>query len=134
MFVGWYSGAARPSCEVPLAVRGTIWYGQNALVATSAWLAWTYPQRRTRGRMLALFVSNLAITSVVRPLLLAPYPGIGTAALWLSVLTVGILLAILTVAALRLRPTHPIAALLLLPCIAWQLYVAALNVALAVAN
>jgi benzodiazapine receptor len=82
----------------------------------------------------ALFVSNLAITSVIRPLLLALYPSIGTAALWLSVITVGVLLGILIGSAVRLRGTHPLSALLLVPCVGWQLYVAALNAALAVAN
>jgi tryptophan-rich sensory protein len=50
LFIGWYSEADRPSWEVPLTVRGAVWYAQNALVATSAWLVWTYPQRGIRAR------------------------------------------------------------------------------------
>ncbi|MDQ4138513.1 MAG: tryptophan-rich sensory protein [Actinomycetota bacterium] len=133
-FIGWYGEADRPAWELPLTVRGGVWYVQNALVATSAWLVWTYPRRGVRGRALALFAGNLVLTSIVRPLLLALYPVLGTPALWLSVVAVGVLLVLLTVVAVRLRGTHPLAAGLLVPCILWQLYLAALNVALASAN
>jgi translocator protein len=133
-FTTWYENAPKPAWELPLAVRTTVWYLESVAIATAAWLIWTYPQPGHRTHAVALFAGNLALTAVARPVLLASFPAIGTAALWLSVVATGVLVAILGTAAVKLRSTHRVARLLLLPCIVWAAYVCTVNLARAFLN
>ncbi len=133
-FSMWYESAPKPAWELPLAVRSTVWYLENVVIAAAVWLIWTYPQPGLRSRALALFAGNLALTAVARPTLLALFPAIGTSALWLSVVATGVLITILATAAVKLRSTHRVAAMLLVPCIVWTGYVCTVNLARAFLN
>jgi benzodiazapine receptor len=133
-FMDSYDTVQGPWWELPLAVRSTVWYVEGLLVSTAAWLLWTYPQPGIRRNTLALFAANLVLGAIARPSLLALFPAIGSAALWLSVIAVWVLFALLTIAAVRLRRSHRVSALLLVPCIVWVGYVGAVNASLALLN
>ncbi|MFC0680799.1 TspO/MBR family protein [Lysobacter korlensis] len=124
---GWYADGNRLWWELPMPVRSTVWYAEVLLVSVAAWLLWMYPQPGLRARAIALLSGNLLLAAIVRPVLLGLVAGQGTQALWLVVVTVTVLAGVLTVAAVLLSRTHRVSSLLMIPCVLWALYVAAVN-------
>ena len=112
-----------------MSVRSTIWYLEVLLVAAAGWLLWSYPQPGLRRRATALVLGNLLLAGVARPLLLSLVRDQGALALWLLAGVMTLLCGILAFAAVALRRTHRISAMLIVPCIVWTLYVAAVYLA-----
>lgn len=125
---GWHADAVPLPWELHMSVRSTIWYAEVLLVSVAAWMLWVYPQPGLRKRGIALAAGNLVLAAIVRPILLALVPELGDTVLWLLVVTMSVLAGILGVAAAALARTHRVSSLLMIPCLLWALYIAALNV------
>ncbi len=117
-FPEWYPALRKPSWTAPDWVFGPVWTLLYALIASAGWLAW----REGRSRAgTPLFLSQLAL-NVAWPWLF--FAG-QRPALALAVLSALLLLLFVTIAVFW--RTSRLAALLLVPYLAWLGYAAALN-------
>ena len=117
----WYAGLHKPAWNPPNRLFAPVWTLLYAVMAVAAWLVW-----RDVGlsREVALFVVQLALNAAWTWLFFGlKRPGLAFAdivALWLAILAT--LVAFWSV--------RPLAALLLVPYLAWVTFAAALNGAL----
>lgn len=128
---GWYAAAEKPLWTPPNIVFGPVWTALYLMMAVAAWLVW---RRRhgvdVRPALLAYFV-QLLLNAFWTPVFFGLYPLIGVAALWLAfAIIVALFLAVLFTL-LRFWPIHRFAAVLLMPYLAWIVYAASLNAAIA---
>ena len=117
----WYPSLDRPSWRPPDEAFGPVWTALYAGNAVSAWLVWRAGPREARPA-LTLYGAQLALNAAW-PLLFfgLKRPGLALveiALLWVAIVT--------TVAAFARR--HRVAALLLVPYLAWVTLAMALNV------
>ena len=121
----WYVELPKPSWNPPNAIFGPVWTVLYALMAIAAWLVWRTRDQGDVGAALVLFAAQLALNvmwSVVffglrRPAAAA----LVIALLWLAIAA--------TIYAFAVHAA--LAALLLLPYLAWVSFATALNVAIA---
>jgi len=117
----WYATLAKPSWTPPNWVFGPAWTTLYVLMAVAAWLVWR--RRRlvaVRGALIAWWAQlalNLLWTMLFFGLRQPLWGLIEIAALWIAIA--------ITIA--LFHRVRPLAALLLLPYIAWVSYAASLN-------
>lgn len=125
---GWYQQLARPSWAPPDWVFGPVWTTLYLMMAIGAWLIWRQGGFAAARWPLSLYFIQLALNSlwsVVFFAMQSPWLASGEIILlWLAIAA--------TIAAFFKRST--IAAILLVPYLAWVTYAAALNVAIASLN
>ncbi|SDF36758.1 TspO and MBR related proteins [Lentzea fradiae] len=120
-----YSGLRQPSWAPPSWLFGPVWTVLYGLIALSGWLAWRGNARR---RELTLYGANLVLNAFWTPL----FFGLG----WFWPAFAEIVLLWLTVVALVVvfwRHSR-VAALLLVPYLAWVSFAGALNFSIATLN
>lgn len=120
----WYSGLAKPAWTPPNAVFGPVWSVLYLLMGISAWMVWRSGPRREAVRPLAVFGLQLLLNAAWSGLFFGWRSP--AAALADIVLLWGAIAA--TIVLFRRR--SPPAALLMLPCLAWVTFAAALNLAI----
>ena len=116
----WYPSLDRPSWRPPDEAFGPVWTALYAGNAVSAWLVWRAGPREARPA-LTLYGAQLALNAAW-PLLFFGLRRPGLALVEIAVLWVAI---VATVAAFARR--HRVAALLLVPYLAWVTFAMALN-------
>src|SRR4051812_49596581 len=116
----WYPSLDRPSWRPPDEVFGPVWTVLYAGNAVSAWLVWRANPQGSRPA-LVLYGAQLALNAAW-PLLFFGLRRPGLALVEIALLWVAI---VATVAAFARR--HRVAALLLLPYLAWVTFALALN-------
>jgi len=122
----WYDALQKPAWNPPAWVFGPVWTALYALQAVAAWLVaragWDTPGVRTalglHGLQLALQVAWSGAFFALR----SPAAGVGV------ILAIVVAFALTAAAFRRVRP---LAAALMLPTLAWVLFAAALNLAIA---
>ncbi len=124
----WFAALEKPSLYPPPALFGIVWSVLYALMGLAAALVVTARGARLRRVALIAFAVQLALNLAWSPLFFAAHQI--TAALVLLVL-----LDIAVIAAIVLfRAVRPLAALLLLPYLAWILFATVLNWQFLMAN
>jgi benzodiazapine receptor len=117
----FYAELERPSWAPPAWLFGPVWTALYAAMGVAAWLVWRRPKSELRRMALTLFVAQLAANVLWSWLFFAWRLGAWSFAevvlLWLLILAT-------IVAFYRVRP---IAAMLLVPYLAWVGFASALN-------
>ena len=118
---GWYATLAKPSWTPPNWVFGPAWSTLYVLMAVAAWLVWRRRRRvEVRGALLAWWVQlalNLLWTMLFFGLRQPVWGLIEIVALWIAIA--------ITIA--LFHRVRPLAALLLVPYIAWVSFAISLN-------
>lgn len=125
---GWYADADKAPWSPPNVVFGPVWTALYVMMAVAAWLVW---RRRHEGDVrpaLAAYFVQLALNAAWTPVFFALYPVIGIAALWIAFGIIVILIAAVLFTILRFWPFSRLAAVLLMPYLAWLAYASSLNV------
>ncbi len=120
----WYPTLVKPSFNPPNWVFGPVWTTLYVLMAIAAWRVWRTTDRDTARGPLALFVLQLAVNlgwSVA-------FFGLRDIGLAVAVIIALDLLVLMT--ALAFRRIDRLAALLLLPYLAWIAFATVLTIAL----
>ena len=120
----WYSGLVKPSFHPPDEVFGPVWTVLYILMGVAAWRVWRSADRDTTRGPLTLFALQLAINlgwSVVF---------FGLQKIASAVATIVVLDVAVLVTMLAFRAVDQVAALLMLPYVAWVAFATVLNVAI----
>jgi len=120
----WYADLIKPAFTPPDVVFGPIWTVLYILMALAAWRVWRGADWQATHGPLTLFALQLALNLGWSAVFFG-YQKIGAAVATIIVLDVAVL-----VTTLAFRTVDRMAALLMLPYLAWMLYATALNVAI----
>lgn len=120
----FYNGLVRPGWAPPAWVFAPVWTVLYAVIGIAAWLVWRARGFRSGAAALSLFAVQLAANALWTWLFFAWRQG-GLAFVEILVLWVLILSTIIA-----FRRIRPVAALLLVPYLAWVGYACALNLSL----
>jgi tryptophan-rich sensory protein len=125
---GWYAGLDKPWFNPPNWVFGPVWTTLYVLMAIALYLVWTAKVKTDKTRVYWLFGIQLLLNaswSIVFFGLHAP---------WLAVFVIVALLVTLIATAYEFSKSSQWAGVLLFPYIAWVLFAALLNIAVAFLN
>ena len=120
----WYSTLAKPSFNPPNWIFGPVWTTLYIMMGVAAWRVWRATDRDTARGPLAVFALQLAVNlgwSVA-------FFGLRDPGLAVAVILVLDLLALVT--ALMFRRIDGLAAMLLVPYLAWISFATILNIAI----
>jgi translocator protein len=120
----WYADLAKPSFTPPDRVFGVVWTALYVLMAIAAWRVWRVADRDTRRGPLTLFALQLALT-LGWTVVFFGLQKIGAALATIVVLDVGVV-----VTTLAFRPIDRWAGLLMVPYLAWVVFVTVLTIAI----
>lgn len=122
---GWYADADKPWFTPPNGVFGPVWTALYAAMAVAAWLVWRAPLSRARSAALALWWLQLVVNLAWTPVFFA------LEWLWPAVAVILLLDVLVAATLIASRPVSRIAALLLLPYLAWVVFATGLTVGVA---
>ena len=117
----WYATLAKPWFNPPNWIFAPVWTALYVMMAVSAWLVW---RRGASGADRALFVIQLALNIAWSQLFF------GLHRVDLALIDIVLLLAAIAAAALSFRTRSAVAALLLVPYLAWVSFATVLNFAI----
>lgn len=117
----FYGQLAKPSWAPPPSVFGPVWSLLYGLMAVAAWLVWREQGAAGRTRALGLFLAQLAANALWSWLFFSWHQG---AFAFADVL---LLLALVVATAATFWPISRLAAVLLLPYVAWVSFASALT-------
>src|SRR5262245_10730868 len=120
----WYDGLAKPSFTPPNEVFAPVWTVLYVLIGIAAWRVWRVADRDTARGPLTLFALQLALNLGWTVVFFGLHK-IGSAVAIIVVLHVGILVTVLA-----FRTIDGLAALLMLPYLAWTAFATVLTVAI----
>lgn len=117
----WYAGLAKPSFNPPNWMFAPVWTALYLMMAIAAWLVW----RRGNGRTpLLLFALQLVLNSAWSLLFF------GLHRVDLALVDIVLLLAAIVATATAFRASSAVAAILLVPYLAWVSFATMLNFAI----
>jgi len=120
----WYAGLVKPSFNPPDEVFGPVWTVLYVLMGVAAWRVWRSADRDTTRGPLTLFALQLAINLGWTVVFFGLHK-IASAVATIVVLDVAVLVTMLA-----FRAVDRVAALLMLPYVAWVAFATVLNVAI----
>ena len=120
----WYASLAKPSWNPPNWIFGPVWTVLYAMIGVAGWRLWTRRAASAGMRALQAFAAQLALNFAWTP----AFFGLQRPGLALAVI-VALLGAIAATIALSWR-TDRVAAVLLMPYMAWVSFATALNAAI----
>jgi tryptophan-rich sensory protein len=125
---GWYQTLEKPTFTPPDWVFGPVWTALYLMMAIAAWLVWRKHGFAAAAGPLGLFLAQLALNTLWSFLFFAMRSP------WLAACEILLLwpAIVATIAAFQRRSS--LAAILLVPYLAWVTYAAALNVSIARMN
>jgi benzodiazapine receptor len=132
--LGWYATAQKSPLFIPFWLTSSLWTVLQVMVAVAAWLVWRERQRRRVSGALSLYVTQLALIAMWRPVLLSLYPKLGETALLLAVVIMVLLILTMITMVREFWHVNRAAALMLVPYLLWALYALHANIALIVLN
>lgn len=124
----WYAGLAKPSFTPPNAVFGPAWTVLYLMMASAAWLVSRSIESPARRTALIWFVIQLVFNALWSP----AFFGLEAPRLGLAVIVALVVSLAITVAVFW--RIDRVAALLLVPYLAWVCYATALNTAIVALN
>ena len=122
----FYAQLAKPSWAPPASVFGPVWSALYVLMGIAAWLVWRSPGDRTTA--LVLFGAQLAANALWSWLFFAWHRGA------MAAIEVLVLLALIVATTAAFWRISRLAALLMLPYLAWVTFASALTWAVWLAN
>jgi len=120
----WYAGLVKPSFNPPDEVFGPVWTVLYILMGVAAWRVWRSADSDTTRGPLTLFALQLAINLGWTVVFFGLHK-IASAVATIVVLDVAVLVTMLA-----FRAVDRVAALLMLPYVAWVAFATVLNVAI----
>ncbi len=137
--LGWYADVTKVPWNPPNWLFGPAWTLLYFCVAVAGFLIWRagFVGGGTHNRArpaLAVFIAQLALNAAWTPVFFAGYPAVGAIAWWIAL---GIMTALIGCVAWLIvlaRRWSRIAALILLPYLAWLCFAASLNLGIIVLN
>ncbi|MFT4030262.1 MAG: TspO/MBR family protein [Protaetiibacter sp.] len=129
---GWYADAEKAAWNPPDAVFGPVWTALYLVMAVAAWLVWRRRHEAEVRPALLAYLVQLVLNAAWTPVFFALYPAWRVAALWIAFGIIVALAAAVLVTILRFWPVHSVAAVLLMPYLAWVVFASSLNLAIAV--
>jgi translocator protein len=133
-YFGWYADAVKASWTVSPWVSGSLWTVLNLGMSVAAWLVWLERRHAPVSSALSLWGTQLLLNALWRPTLFSLYPALGSTALWLGAVILVLMALTVAAALVEFRRINRAAGWLLVPYLAWILYILSLNVALIVLN
>ena len=118
---GFYGQLAQPSWAPPAWLFGPVWSVLFLFMAVSAWLVWREHGLRAAGPALKLYVAQLVANALWTWLFFAWRQGA------LALTEIALLWLLIAGTILAFWPLHRLAALLLVPYLAWVSFAAFLN-------
>ena len=119
----WYERLRKPSWRPPNRVFAPVWTVLYLMIAVAGWLVWRDAGFANAGLPLAAYALQLILNGAWTPLFFGLHrPDLGfvdIVLVWLSIVATIVLF----------YPIHVVAALLLMPYLAWVTFAAALNFA-----
>jgi tryptophan-rich sensory protein len=119
----WYERLNKPSWRPPNWLFAPAWTVLYLMIAVAGWLVWRQAGLAGAGLALAVYAVQLMLNAAWSPLFFGLHrPDLGFVdiiLLWMSILTTIVLFG----------PIHSVAALLLVPYLAWVTFAGALNFA-----
>jgi benzodiazapine receptor len=131
---GWYATAEKSPLALPPWATSTMWVVVHILVSVAAWLVWRERKRRRVTGALSLYVTQLVLNAMWRPVLLALYPRIGETAIWLAAVIMTLLIITVITMIREFWYIHRGAAIALFPYLLWGIYALSNNIFLGVLN
>lgn len=131
---GWFEQASQAPWQPPDWLFSPVWTALYLVMGVAAWLVWRERRRVNARPALWVFVIQLVLNSIWSPLFFAGFPIWGTAALWAAMVLIVVLIVMIAVTIRLFWPISRLAAILLLPYIAWVLYASTLNFYVALMN
>ncbi len=131
---GWYATARKSPLVLPWWATTTFWTTVQILTSVSAWLVWRERRRRRVTGALSLYVTQLVLNALWRPVLIGLTPRLGETAIWLAAVIMALL--ILTVITMIREFWHISrgASVMLVPYLGWAVYALSNNIFLGVLN
>jgi benzodiazapine receptor len=133
-YFGWYAQAEKAPWAVAPWVSGSIWSLLHIAMSVAAWLVWLERRNRHTSGALSLYGTQLLLNALWRPVLFMFYPRFGDPAIWLAAAILVLMIVTVSAAYVEFRRVSKVAALLVLPYLAWLGYILSLNIALGVLN
>lgn len=125
----WYAGLAKPSFTPPNAVFPVVWTILYVMMGVAAWRAW-----RSDGELFLWRTALLAYAVQLVLNVLWPLAFFGAENPLGGLIVIVVLLAAIAATILAFRRLDTIAALLLVPYLAWTLFATVLNAAILALN
>lgn len=120
-----YEGLRTPSWAPPSWLFGPVWTALYVMIALSGWLFW---KRHGASRELVLFAVQLVLNAAWTPLFFA------AGRYGLALVDIVALLVVVVALIVAFGRKHRVAALLLVPYLAWVAFATALNTSIAILN
>lgn len=120
----WYPTIAKPSWTPPSWLFGPVWTALYAAMGVAAWRVWRIGGIRAASGALGLFVVQLAVNGLWSPIFFAWHR------LGLATLDIGLLWLLILATIAAFRRHDRVAALLLVPYLAWVTFASALTFAI----
>jgi tryptophan-rich sensory protein len=131
---GWYADASKSPLVLPVWAATSFWTIVHILTSVAAWIIWRERHRRRVTGALSLYITQLVLNTMWRPVLLALTPELGELAVWLAaVIMVLLIVTVITMIREAWHISRP-AALMLLPYLVWAMYALSNNIFLGVLN
>lgn len=131
---GWYAEAKKSPIVLPFWAASSFWTIVHILTSVAAWLIWRERHRRRVSGALSLYVTQLVLNALWRPVLLALYTRLGETAIWLAAVIMSLLIITVVTMIREFWHIHRAAALMLIPYLVWALYALSHNIFLGVLN
>lgn len=131
---GWYEQAQKAPWNPPDWLFSPVWSALYVVMGVAAWLIWRERHRLRVWPALGVYAAQLVLNALWSPLFFSGYPMWGDAALWAAF---AVILALIIMVVLTIRvfwPINRLAAVLLIPYLAWVLYASTLNFYIALMN
>jgi tryptophan-rich sensory protein len=132
--VGWYAKANKSPLVLPFWAASSFWTIVHIMTSVSAWLIWRERHRRRVTGALSLYVTQLVLNALWRPVLLSLYPRLLETAIWLAAVIMLLLIVTVLTMIREFWHIHRAAALMLFPYLLWALYALSNNIFLGVLN
>jgi tryptophan-rich sensory protein len=118
---GWYAQLQKPSWNPPAWIFGPVWTLLYIMMAIAAWIVWRVGGWKRQGRALGLFLGQWLLNALWTPLFFGLHLPL------LAFVEIVALWVVLLATILAFRRVRMVAAVLLLPYLAWVSFAAVLN-------
>jgi benzodiazapine receptor len=131
---GWYADALKSPLVLPYWAATSFWTTVHILTSVSAWLVWRERRRRRVTGALSLYVTQLVLNALWRPVVFALTERLGETAIWLGVIIMTLLIITVLTMIREFWHINRVAALMLFPYLGWAVYALSNNIFLGVLN
>jgi tryptophan-rich sensory protein len=125
---GWYDGLDKPAFNPPGWVFGPVWTTLYLLIGVAAWRIWRRAEAADRECALSWWGIQLVLNAAWTPLFF------GARAPWVALVEIVVLWVAIVVTTAQFRRIDTVAALLMVPYLAWVSFATVLNASIAWLN